>query len=384
MLSGLFSNTEQGFFFPEEVSQVDFERYVESHVSISKVVSPFISTFQSLLAPVHRSLRAREGATVNIIDPSKLDRHVYSAKKLVRDLGIRIRGYRGFGEYLVWGRIPTPAIICSFTITSLVRIAEEDREIGRVLQLDRIVTAQRNQKKLQRSLSLGPGKLDWGSGRVVGRLLRKLNVPGAHIEQIALGISRSWRFSRVGRETDYLQGAREGYLSTTSPTITVLSRAEVPASMSPRTPLTNLKSVMAERELARPVQNEPYSSAEEGSDVATSEEDIEDEDKGDDHIFPSIESPCPPARHHPTVPLPGTECPSVEYFDPVNQQWTENTPEVPVTDWQDALHPPYRQEINRATPVTLIETDSDNEPESSVIMRDGDLEVFMEEFVNLD
>lgn len=353
MLSGLFSNTEQDFFLPEDISQRAFEDYVRSHVSINKAVSPFISTFQSPLAPVHRSLRAGEGARVSIIDPSRLGNHVYSARMLVKDLGIRISGYRGIGEHLVWGRIETRAIICSFTITSLVRIAEEDREIGQILQLDVIGSSPRNRGNLHQRLSLGPGKLDWSSGRVVGRMLRKLSVPDLYIERIALGISRSWRFSRSGRQDEYLKGVREGYLSPSSA-----------ATVSPQAPL----------------QNEPYTPVEEDSDVDMNDEDIEDEDEDDDRILPSFESPPPPPppRHHPTVALAGALCPRVEFFDPMKQQWTEAPA---ATDRQHAPPLPYQQKRILTTSANPIEIDSEK---SSTIMGDEDLEVFMEEFVNFD
>lgn len=351
MLSGLFSNTEQDFFLPEDISQRAFDDYARSHVSINKTVSPFISTFQSPLAPVHRSLRAGEGARVSIIDPSRLENHVYSAKRLVKDLDIRIAGYRGVGEHLVWGRIGTRAIICSFTITSLVRIAKEDREIGQTLQLDMIGSSLRNRGNLHRRLSLGPGKLDWSSGRVVGRLLRKLSVPDVYTERIALGISRSWRFSRSGGEDEYLKGAREGYLSPSSA-----------ATVSPQAPL----------------QNESFTPIEEDSDAAINEEDIEDEDENDGHILPSIESPCPPPRHHPTVPLAEAICPRVEYFDPIGQQWTEAPA---ATDRQHVPPLPHRQKYSLTTPANPTEIDSEK---SSMTMGDEDLEAFMEQFANFD
>lgn len=328
ILAGLFANTEHETFHPGEIPQTDFESYVRSHVSISKTVTPFVSTFNSPLAPVHRSLRAREGALINIIDSSRLEGHVYSARKLVWDLDIRIPGYRGVGEYLVWGRVPTPAIICSFTTTELVRIVNDDAEIAQLLQLDRIESAKRNQPRLKRALSRGPGKLDWRSGCIVGRLLRKLSLPEAYIDKVALGICRSWKFSRSGSEDDYLKGARQGYLPSSSPLDTQV-------------------------ESARLVQRGSSPPIEEDSDTAMDEE-LEDEDD----CIPSIESPYPSPRQSIT-----SQCPRVEYFDPTNQQWTQSTPEASTVNPVDHHH---RQQSSRVTP-------------SSVTMSDNDVDVFMSE-----
>jgi len=211
IISGLFSNSDQDFFAPDEIPQEEFEQYATQHVSYEKSLSPFISTFQSLLAPLHRAIRAGEGAAVTFINTSKIETKVYSAKSLVWDLGIKIKGYRGLGEYLVWGKIPTPAIICTFKISSLVSIAEEDAGIGEILQLNRIKSSKRNRNELQTALSKGPGRMDGSSGVIVGRLLRKLDVPSPYLEAIAIKISYSWRFARCKDNSDYLSGVQAGY-----------------------------------------------------------------------------------------------------------------------------------------------------------------------------
>lgn len=77
---------------------------------------------------------------VSIIDTRKLTGPVYFAKSLVQQNKIRIRGYNGVGEYLIWGEIQTPAIICSFKITTLIQIAHKNEDIGRILQLDKIAS----------------------------------------------------------------------------------------------------------------------------------------------------------------------------------------------------------------------------------------------------
>lgn len=248
-----------------------------------KSSSPFISTFKSLLAPVHRALRAREGAIVSIVDSSKLQTEAYSAQRLVGELNINIPGYQGVGEYLIWGRIPTPAIVCSFTINNLIRITEEDKDIRRLLQLGEIESFQRNRRKLHRTLSQGSGKADCRSGLTVGRLLAKLNLPSSHIEGVAMGLLYSWRFSRNGMLDDYLKGAKEGYLAPTT----------VPEA--PQTPPS-------------PTHPDVVSTEEPGDSMS-------EEEDGDDDIVPSIESPCPAPRDQ--------KGPKVEFFHPRAQRWSE-------------------------------------------------------------
>lgn len=105
VLSGLFSNTEERFFGPEEIPQSDFNPYFTKHVNIMKFASPFISTFKYPLAPVHRAHRTREGTIISIVDSSRLQTEVYSAPgcERIRQTSTDIGVSGGVGEYLIWG-----------------------------------------------------------------------------------------------------------------------------------------------------------------------------------------------------------------------------------------------------------------------------------------
>ena len=277
IISGLFSNSDQEFFAPDEIPREDFEQYATKHVSIEKSLSPFISVFQSLLAPVHRAIRAGEGAAVTFIDTSKLETKVYSAKSLVWDLGIKIKGYRGLGEYLVWGKVPTSAIICTFKISTLVNIAEEDTGIGEILQLNRIKSSKRNRNELQTALSKGPGRVDSTSGLVVGRLLRKLNVPDPYLEAVAVKISHSWRFARCKDTSDYLNGVQAGYHGQGP------SPSPSPVLEQPLlgTPPSSLSSQQQEEPLVVSEDQDLHSLA------------SDNEDEGKENVIPSIEFGTP-------------------------------------------------------------------------------------------
>lgn len=299
-----------------------------------KSSSPFISTFKSLLAPLHRALRAREGAIVSIVDSSKLQTEAYSAQRVVRELNINISGYRGVGEYLIWGKIPTPAIVCSFTISNLVRIAEKDKEIWRLLQLDQIESSQRNRGKLHRTLSQGPGNADHRSGRTVGRLLAMLNLPSPNIEGVAMGLSYSWRFKKNGTLEEYLKGLKEGYLAP---------------MMVPTTPETP----------SSPPQPDIVIGEEADDSLAMSEE----EGDGDDDIVPTIESPCPAPREQHGAPR-------VEFFDPRAQRWSETA---------NGVEGQNSEPTDMETPLNSITQDGDIDQSRD----DMEMDVLIDELMNL-
>lgn len=326
-------------------------------MSITRSLSPFVSTFQSLLAPVHRAIRAREGAIISVIDPSRLER-VYSAKDLIRDLKINIRGYRGIGEYLVWGKILTPAIICSFTASNLMKIAEEDEEIDQILQLCQIESSQKNRAGLHATLSQGPGKLDHRCGLVIGRLLRKLGVPSPYVENVAVGLSHSWRFSR-GNHEDFLKGAREGY-ALPMPASTGIA----PTTMTPLPILSHPFSGVANMMIVdEPEEPSGYLKEESDGTMSTGE----NEEYDDPHS--TIESPCPAPKDWPIQSIE-TAAPTVEFFNPMLQTWTANeTGGLAVED-------PERSSTLGESPVKPIQLD-DEEAGDSMVMEENDLDILV-------
>lgn len=210
LVAGLFAS-ELKLKSPEEYSVDDFRNLVLQHVRIMHVPSPFISTFMTPLSPIHRALKKREGALVTIIDPSQLQTPIYSAQALVSNLALREGWYCGVGEYLIWGSVPSQAIVTSFKISDLERIAAEDQAIGEILQFDQIEASVSCGDPLRRALARGPGKVDHSSGFTVGRLLRRLSVPQSHSEAVAGNITCSWKFGHAGTWDDFSDGLRAAY-----------------------------------------------------------------------------------------------------------------------------------------------------------------------------
>jgi hypothetical protein len=213
-VAGMFASLFKGYFAPDTLAEDVFNRLFESHIRRHKdFPSPFISTFMSLLAPVHRGLREKGGATIAIFDTRKLRSKVYSAREFVREQNLKIgRMYNGAGEYAVWGRINNDAIICSFTIDTLSRIADEHPDINRFLQLDLITTHRHNRKGLHKAMTKNAMSLDMEAGATVGKLLSLLDVPQEFCREISRGMAYSWRIkTRYMSWQGFFQGVELGY-----------------------------------------------------------------------------------------------------------------------------------------------------------------------------
>ncbi|KAE8322030.1 hypothetical protein BDV39DRAFT_218917 [Aspergillus sergii] len=212
-LAGLFIDTLD-YFAPNDITTKEFEQHVANHVRIAKVPTPFISTFRSMLAPVHRAIKYKEGAIVTMIDSKKLQTQVYSAQKLVRKVGLKVGRYNGAGEFFIWGKVHESAIISSFKVSSLLQVASEHPHIESILQLDIIGTYEKAGRPLHQVLSKGPGHLDHQSGSIIGELLARLQVPQQYCHSIGQGIVYSWRLNtKKGSWQEFIGGVNSGYSS---------------------------------------------------------------------------------------------------------------------------------------------------------------------------
>ncbi|KAL4926571.1 uncharacterized protein BDV17DRAFT_151072 [Aspergillus undulatus] len=198
-VAGFFTDAFQSYFEPDTITEEEFRRAFENHIRPIRPEtipppSPFISTFQSALAPVHRSLQKQEGASVAIIETAKLKSRVYSAMEFVRKHKLKVtRTYNGAGEWLVWGYINSEALVCTFKVTDLQRIARENPDIGRFLQLDTIAADKQNRWRLKRTMAEAAVPLDKRAGVTVGKLLSLLRLPERYCREVSEGMAYSWR-----------------------------------------------------------------------------------------------------------------------------------------------------------------------------------------------
>ncbi|KUM57596.1 hypothetical protein ACN42_g9591 [Penicillium freii] len=196
-LAGLFCNDE--WFDPEDLPEDRFESFFRSHVTKEKVKTPFISTSQSPLSPLHRAIANQNGAMLTVIDTSKLETKVFYA----HPLGIRTRtftySWKGYGEYLIWGRIPLEAIAFSVEITSFEKTVQSHRDIARLMQTDLLRSSLRCDQDLRDMLAI-KRKSSFQSGRTFGKLLTILEVPTIYWDNIASGFAKGWGW-RYAKET---------------------------------------------------------------------------------------------------------------------------------------------------------------------------------------
>ncbi|KAJ5834524.1 hypothetical protein N7447_000550 [Penicillium robsamsonii] len=207
-LAGVFCDFE--WFNPENISESRFESFFRSHVTKQKVRTPFISTFQSPLAPLHRAIAGQNGAILTVIDTSKLETKVFYACPLaIRTRTLVCGGWRGFGEYLIWGSIPSQAIAYTVEIASLQQVAQSHRDINRLLQLPLISSVPRCNTKLREMLAL-KRKSPFQSGRTLGKLLTLLQVPAIYWENLANVFFKAWGWRHKKEIALFLNGIRSG------------------------------------------------------------------------------------------------------------------------------------------------------------------------------
>lgn len=202
-LAGLFCNGE--WFNPEDFSEERFESYFRSHVTKQEVKTPFISTFRSPLAPLHRAIANQNGAIVTVIDTSKLDTKVFYASPLAIRTRTLTYSWKGYGEYLIWGRIPTKAIAFSVEIASFEKIVQSRRDISRLLQVPLIRSAPRCKQKLREMLAL-KRKSPFKSGRTLATLLTLLEVPTIHWGNISSRFAKSWGWKYAKERAQFHSG----------------------------------------------------------------------------------------------------------------------------------------------------------------------------------
>ncbi|KAJ6131404.1 hypothetical protein N7523_001864 [Penicillium sp. IBT 18751x] len=190
--AGLFTSTHSVMFQPEDVPEKEFLEYFKLHVSKVHKPTPFISFFKKPLAPIHRGLQNGDGAAVFIIDTEKLTNKAFKATPLVNLTDTAKPNYKGYGEYLIWGEVNTDAIVCTFTMTKLKKIAHEHPDIAGFLQLPRISARPDCNVILYNELADNkPLSID-GYADVLGKFTALLGVPENLRGTVAAGFQEAW------------------------------------------------------------------------------------------------------------------------------------------------------------------------------------------------
>jgi hypothetical protein len=203
--SGLFaSGTHLDY---NELTLQQFCQHFRFHVKPERVLTPFISTFRSPLAPLQRALRSANGAKITVIDTQKLQTQVFYAHTLASYAGGFTFCWRGYGEFLIWGEVPADAIVFTIDIEYLEEIALAHRDINRLLQLSTIGTAVRCDAGLRKYLSR-KRKSAYKSGRTFGKLLSILWFPTLHWEHAAQWFMQCWGWKSNTETVGFLRGMK--------------------------------------------------------------------------------------------------------------------------------------------------------------------------------
>ncbi|KAJ5684446.1 uncharacterized protein N7477_000791 [Penicillium maclennaniae] len=190
--AGLFTLSHSVMFQPKDVSEKEFLEYFKHHVSKERKLTPFISFFKKPLAPIHRGLQNGDGAAVFIIDTEKLSNKAFKAAPLVPLTHTAKPKYKGYGEYLIWGEVHTDAIVCTFTVTKLKKIAHEHPDIAAFLQLPRISARRDCTAILYNELADNkPQSIDGYAG-LLEKFTALLGVPENLRGTVAAGFKEAW------------------------------------------------------------------------------------------------------------------------------------------------------------------------------------------------
>ena len=192
-VAGWFTTTFPNISSPSQIAEKDFLDLFTAHGKRMHVPTPFISAFARPLAPIHRALRKGGNAKVSIIDPRKIQSHVFHAQTLAQITAAAVDRWKGYGEYAVWGCIPNEAIISTFVIGTLECTASRDLEIGEFLQLSKIRSQETCHRGLRRDLrtNLLTKSYD-GSLAMLKRLAQCLGVPEHYHEYFATDVYIAW------------------------------------------------------------------------------------------------------------------------------------------------------------------------------------------------
>lgn len=272
-IAGWFTDTYPDVGSPRQMSETDFLSVFAAHVTRVQVPTPFISAFSRPLAPIHRALRNRENARIAVIDPRRISMPVFHAQPLAEVTQTTVPRWKGFGEYAIWGYVPSKAIITTFEVTGLEEITSWDHGIQQFLQLDLIQEQETCHRGLRRELRANIRDCSYESCcSMLRRLAFYLGVPEEYQEHFSKGIYEAWSMD-FGPAYQDQEGSDD---PATSPALISSDEVHSPKEVPQRVLCCNSASTAS----YVPPQSDDGSCSE-----STSEE-------GDD-LSQSPEAPCP-------------------------------------------------------------------------------------------
>jgi hypothetical protein len=207
-LSGLFAS---GVCFKrKQINDEKFEEHFRNHVSPKKILTPFISTFRSPLAPLQRASRSLKIGTIAVIDTKKIRTEVFYAHPIAKYTRSFTFSWRGKGEFLIWGQVPGEAVIFTINFSTLERVAISYRDINRLLQLSILRSTVRCNKRLRDHLA-AKRKSPYRSGRAFGKLLSLVKFPTLHWEHAAHWFTNCWGWICSKEVVEFMRGLKSEF-----------------------------------------------------------------------------------------------------------------------------------------------------------------------------
>ncbi|CAG8380168.1 unnamed protein product [Penicillium salamii] len=204
-ISGLFC--EEPSFNREDISDDEFEEHFIHHVTREETPTPFISTSASPLTPIHRAINSDKPASVVVFDTTKLQTPVFYAHPIARHTNTFTQKWKGYGEYLIWGEVPSNAIVFMCPISEVEQLAANHSDINRLLLLRFLREAQFCTRVLWDRLARKK-KPAYKSGRTFGKLLFLLDFSRLYWEHAAAGFMRYWGWTREEDRVNFLKGMK--------------------------------------------------------------------------------------------------------------------------------------------------------------------------------
>lgn len=204
-VSGVFCR--EGPFSRDELSDGQLENYFINHVTKQKHATPFISTFRSPLAPMHRALKSTGVAYLAVIDTTKLNTQVFYAHPIAEKTGTFTDRWKGLGEYLIWGEAPRSAVVFVCPISEIERLSAQHTDICRLLLLKILRSSIYCDPNLRTRLAArrkGPYK----SGLTFGKLLRLLHFPRLYWECAAQCFMACWGWCGTEDTVQFFRGLK--------------------------------------------------------------------------------------------------------------------------------------------------------------------------------
>ncbi|KAK9853160.1 hypothetical protein MYU51_006901 [Penicillium brevicompactum] len=204
-VSGLFC--QEPYFSNDDLTDSQLENYFITHVNKLKHATPFISTSESPLAPIHRAIKSSKLAYLAVIDTTKIKTRVFLANPIAKQTDTFTKRWEGKGEYLIWGEVPRCAVAFVFPVSEIERLAAQNRDIGRLLLL-RILRRSRFCDQVLRFQLAKRKKHPFKSGRTLGKFLMLLGFPRLYWEDFARRFMSCWGWHKLEDQVEFLRGLK--------------------------------------------------------------------------------------------------------------------------------------------------------------------------------